>query len=150
MSSTLLSPRRRPSIVPLRAAPRLAVALLAGLSLAGLLAGCGEPAGPAGPPEPMTGAEFRRELVGLPLCGKPRTGPLAGKPICTVHHTDGTAVLAGSGIVAQGRWELDGDRVCRRDAVDTPDLRRCVRYERLAGRRYRNSDDVEFCIGPCP
>ncbi|RAI42480.1 hypothetical protein, partial [Rhodoplanes roseus] len=83
-------------------------------------------------------------------CGRPRSGPIAGKAICTIHFADGTAVAAGSGIVARGVWELDGDRVCRRDAAETPDLRRCVRYERLAGRRYRNSDDVEFCIGPCP
>ena len=38
---------------------------------------------------------------------------------------------------------------CRRDALDPPDRRRCVGYERLANNRYRNTDGVEFCIGPC-
>ncbi len=29
----------------------------------------------------MTVDEFRRELVGVPLCGTPETGPLAGKAL---------------------------------------------------------------------
>ena len=48
--------------------------------------------------QPMTVDEFRRELVGVPLCGTPETGPLAGKALCTVHLPDGTAILAGAGL----------------------------------------------------
>ncbi|KAB2856722.1 MAG: hypothetical protein F9K43_26625, partial [Bauldia sp.] len=47
----------------------------------------------------MTVDEFRRELVGIPLCGAPPTGTYAGKPLCTVHLPDGTAILAGAGLV---------------------------------------------------
>ena len=46
----------------------------------------------------MTVDEFRRELVGVPLCGTPESGPLAGKALCTVHLPDGTAILAGAGL----------------------------------------------------
>ena len=97
----------------------------------------------------LTVDEFRRELVGLPLCGTPATGPLAGKPLCTVHLPDGTAVLAGSGLLVRGIWEVDGGRICRRNAHDAADKRRCVDYERAGTNRFRNSDGVEFCIGPC-
>jgi hypothetical protein len=100
--------------------------------------------------EPITVDEFRRELVGMPLCGTPTTGPLAGKALCTVHLPDGTAVLAGAGLIVRGVWDADNGRICRRNAHDPPDRRRCVDYERIGQDRYRNSDGVEFCIGPCP
>src|SRR5437016_12236098 len=99
--------------------------------------------------EPITVDEFRRELVGLPLCGTPTVGPFAGKALCTVHLPDGTAVLAGSGILVRGVWEGEAGQICRRNAHDAPDRRRCVAYERLGANRYRNTDGVEFCIGPC-
>ena len=100
-------------------------------------------------PQAMCVDEFRRELVGMPLCGKLASGDLAGKTICTVHLTDGAAVVAGSGMLARGFWDTDGKRICKRDALDPPDRRRCVDYARLGNNRYRNSDGVEFCIGPC-
>jgi hypothetical protein len=100
--------------------------------------------------EPITVDEFRRELVGLPLCGTPTIGPLAGKALCTVHLPDGTAVLAGAGLIVRGVWEADAGHICRRNAHDPADRRRCVDYERIGKDRYRNSDGVEFCIGPCP
>jgi hypothetical protein len=98
----------------------------------------------------LTIDEFRRELVGLPLCGTPSVGPLAGKALCTVHLPDGTAILSGSGILVRGIWETEGGKICRRNAHDAPDRRRCLEYERVGPNRYRNSDGVEFCIGPCP
>jgi hypothetical protein len=98
----------------------------------------------------MTPEEFRRELVGVPLCGTPTTGPLAGKALCTVHLPDGTAVLAGAGMVARGLWEIDAGRVCRRNLNDPPERRRCIEYQRVGFERYRNSDGVEICLGPCP
>ena len=100
--------------------------------------------------QPLTVDEFRRELVSMPLCGTPNTGPLAGKALCTVHLPDGTAILSGSGILVRGLWEGEGGRICRRNAHDPLDRRRCVEYERTGSNRYRNSDGVEFCIGPCP
>jgi hypothetical protein len=100
--------------------------------------------------EPITVDEFRRELVGMPLCGTPTTGPLAGKALCTVHLPDGTAVLAGAGMIVRGVWEADGGHICRRNAHDPVERRRCVDYERIGHDRYRNGDGVEFCIGPCP
>jgi hypothetical protein len=100
--------------------------------------------------EPLTVDEFRRELVGMPLCGTPTTGPLAGKALCTVHLPDGTAILAGAGMIVRGVWETDGGHICRRNARDPVERRRCVDYERVGQDRYRNSDGVEFCIGPCP
>jgi hypothetical protein len=120
---------------------------LAPIALAAL-AGCSDKP-PAGG-QPMSAEEFRRELIGMPLCGTPGSGPLAGKPMCTVHLADGTAVLAGSGLLARGLWDVSGNRICRRDAIEPPDKRRCVDYERLPDNRYRNSDGVLFCIGPCP
>jgi hypothetical protein len=99
--------------------------------------------------EPLTVDEFRRELVGMPLCGTPATGPLAGKALCTVHLPDGTAILAGAGMIVRGIWEVDAGHICRRNARDPVERRRCVDYERIAQDRYRNSDGVEFCIGPC-
>jgi hypothetical protein len=98
----------------------------------------------------LTIDEFRRELVGLPLCGTPNVGPLAGKALCTVHLPDGTAILSGSGILVRGIWEAEGGKICRRNAHDAPDRRRCVEYEHVGPNRYRNSDGVDFCIGPCP
>ena len=100
--------------------------------------------------DPITVDEFRRELVGMPLCGTPTTGPLAGKALCTVHLPDGTAVLAGAGMIVRGVWEADGGHICRRNAHDPVERRRCVDYERIGQDRFRNSDGVEFCIGPCP
>src|SRR4051812_34481767 len=100
--------------------------------------------------QPLTVDEFRRELVGLPLCGTPKTGPLAGKSLCTVHLPDGTAILAGSGLFVRGIWEVDGGKICRRNAHDPPDRRRCVEYERVGRDQYRNTDGVDFCLGPCP
>lgn len=99
--------------------------------------------------ETLTMEQFRAELLGVPLCGTPPSGPLAGKQLCTVHLPDGTAVLAGAGLLVRGLWEADGDRVCRRNAADPMERRRCVTYERVAPGRYKNSDDVELCLGPC-
>jgi hypothetical protein len=99
--------------------------------------------------DPITVDEFRRELVGMPLCGTPTTGPLAGKALCTVHLPDGTAVLAGAGLVVRGVWEVADGHICRRNAHDPVERRRCVDYERIGQDRFRNSDGVEFCIGPC-
>jgi hypothetical protein len=100
--------------------------------------------------EPLTVDEFRRELVGLPLCGTPTTGPFSGKMLCTVHLPDGTAILAGSGVLVRGVWEVENGRICRRNAHDPVERHRCVDYERAGVNRFRNSDGVEFCIGPCP
>jgi hypothetical protein len=100
-------------------------------------------------PQTLTVDEFRRELVGIPLCGTPNTGPLAGKQLCTVHLPDGTAVVAGAGIVVRGVWEAETGKICRRNAHDALEKRRCVEYERVSPERYRNSDGVEFCLGPC-
>jgi hypothetical protein len=126
---------------------KIAVLFQAAL-LAASLAACGNDAPPS-QPQPMSVDDFRRELLGLPLCGKLASGELAGKTICTVHLTDGGAVVAGSGMLARGYWDTDGKHICRRDALDPPDRRRCVDYARLGNNRYRNSDGVEFCIGPC-
>jgi len=113
------------------------------------LAACSDDAPKSQPAQPMSVDDFRRELVGMPLCGKLAAGDLAGKTICTVHLADGAAVVAGSGLLARGFWDTDGRRICRRDALEAPDRRRCVDYARLGNNRYRNSDGVEFCIGPC-
>ena len=123
------------------------VATLAALAATLALGGCGQ-----APPtaEPMSADDFRRELVNLPLCGTPQTGPLAGKAMCTVHFADGTATLAGNGMVARIAWEADGGAICRRDIREAADQKLCVTYERLSTGRYRNSDGVEFCLGPCP
>jgi hypothetical protein len=116
--------------------------------IAALLSGCGD--NKSAPGDPVTADEFRRELTGLPLCGTPKTGDFSGKQMCSVHLADGTFILAGSGTVLRGLWEFDGSRVCRRDPAESRDRRRCVDYQRLANNRFRNSDGVEFCIGPCP
>ena len=99
--------------------------------------------------QPMTVDEFRRELVGVPLCGTPDSGQFAGKQLCTVHLPDGTAILAGAGLVVYGLWEASGGQICRRNAADPPDRRRCVTYERVGRGNFRNSDGVGFCLGPC-
>ena len=115
-----------------------------------MLTGCWdrEPAKPlAG--QPVSADDFRRELVNVPLCGTPATGPVAGKAMCTIHFADGSATLAGSGVVARGYWQFEGNAVCRRDQRDPVEQERCVRYERLTDGRYRNSDGVVVCIGPC-
>ena len=124
------------------------VILLEAVLLAVCLAACNNEV-PKATPQPMSVDDFRRELLGMPLCGKASTGELAGKAICTVHLADGTAIVAGSGVLARGFWDTDGKRICRRDALDPPSQRHCVDYERLGNNRYRNSDGVEFCIGPC-
>ena len=36
------------------------------------------------------------------------------------------------------------------NAHDPPDRRRCVEYERVGRDQYRNTDGVDFCLGPCP
>src|SRR5947209_793120 len=97
----------------------------------------------------LTVDEFRRELVGMPLCGTPEYGPFAGKMLCTVHLPDGTAILAGQGMVVRGTWEGEAGRICRRNAHDPLERRRCIEYEKVGQDRYRNSDGVELCIGPC-
>lgn len=97
----------------------------------------------------LTPDEFRQQLVGVPLCGTPKTGALAGKTVCTLHLADGSAVLAGAGLLVRGTWEAEGQRICRRSANDPMDRRRCVEYQRLGPMRYGNSDGVEFCVGPC-
>lgn len=101
--------------------------------------------------EPMSLDEFREELLGVPLCGTPTTGPLEGKALCTVHLPDGSAVVAGSGVIFRGIWEADADagRVCRRSPDDPLERRHCIAYERLGQGRYKNSDGVEICVGPC-
>ena len=119
-------------------------------TLAACLAACGKSEPPKAAPQPMSVADFRRELIGMPLCGRPTAGDLAGKLICTVHLADGTAIVAGSGVLARGFWDTDGKRICRRDTLDPPNSRHCVDYARLGNNRYRNSDGVEFCLGPCP
>jgi len=100
--------------------------------------------------EPVTTDEFRRDLVGVPLCGTLEQGPLAGKMLCTVHLPDGTAIVAGQGLLVRGTWEAEGGRICRRNADDPLERRRCIEYERTGQDRYRNSDGVDLCIGPCP
>jgi hypothetical protein len=114
-----------------------------------MLAGCWGHAAPPPDGKPMSSDEFRRELVDLPLCGKPATGPYNGKAMCTIHFANGTTILAGSGAVASGFWQFEGDAVCRRDMRDPVEQERCVRYERLSNDRYRNSDGVVVCVGPC-
>jgi len=124
-----------------------AVPVAGRLAVLFVLAGCGDAKLVA---VPMSAEDFRRELVNLPLCGTPKTGPLSGKAMCTIHFADGTATLAGDNKVAVGLWETQGSTICRRDVSEPADQRHCVRYERLSDGRYRNSDGVEFCIGPCP
>src|ERR1700748_493612 len=89
--------------------------------------------------QPLTVDEFRRELGGIPLCGTPESGQFAGKQLCTVHLPDGTAILAGAGMVVYGLWEANNGQICRRTAQDAPDKRRCVTYERIARGHYKNS-----------
>jgi hypothetical protein len=119
-------------------------------SVSRIAVACGLLAAPAAFAESMTVDEFRRELVGVPLCGTPAEGPLAGHAVCTVYLPDGTAVLAGPGILVRGIWEAENGQICRRAAHDAPERRRCVGYEQLGPNRYRNSDGVEVCLGPCP
>jgi hypothetical protein len=134
------------------------LALLAALAGAVSAASAQTPPPPPAPPaaqapaQPLTLTvdEFRRELVGIPLCGTLTSGPLAGKQLCTVHLPDGTAVVAGAGLVVRGVWDAEGGKICRRNAHDPLEKRRCVAYERVSPERYKNSDGVEFCLGPCP
>ena len=73
----------------------------------------------------------RRPRRCFPTFRRPTRGPASSPP---PHRTKSCA----------------GRRICRRDALDPPDRRRCVDYARLGNNRYRNSDGVEFCLGPCP
>jgi len=128
----------------------LQILRMAGIGVALLvLPGCGKSTPPSAG-EPMTAGDFYRELVDAPLCGTPATGEVAGKAVCTIHFADGTTMLAGSGVVARGLWEVEGDTICRRDIHDPANQAHCVSYGRLPKGRYRNSDGVEFCVGPCP
>jgi hypothetical protein len=99
---------------------------------------------------PMSAEEFRRELVGVPLCGTPEEGPFSGKMLCTVHLPDGTAIVAGQGLLVRGSWEAEANRICRRNADDPTDRKRCIEYEKTGTDHYRNSDGVKLCLGPCP
>jgi len=103
----------------------------------------------AAPSTSLSPEQFREQLVGVPLCGVPPTGPLAGKVLCTVHLPDGIAVVAGSGVLVRGLWEIIDGQVCRRSKDDPLERRRCVTYERISDDRYKNSDGVEVCRGPC-
>lgn len=144
---------------------RISLAILAATMGAMLLSANAPAAAQSAPPEPsaaesasaepeqgeeLSAGDIRQEIVGLPLCGTPESGPLMGKPLCTVLLPDGTAAVAGAGILIRGLWEMEGDKVCRRSADDPPERRRCVTYSRLQPGRYRNSDGVDSCIGPCP
>ena len=120
------------------------------LGLAAILCALIVGAPASGTAEPMTVDEFRRELVGVPLCGTPEEGPFAGKMLCTVHLPDGTAVVAGQGVLVRGTWEAEGGRICRRNAHDPLERRRCIEYEKVGQDRYRNTDGIDMCIGPCP
>ena len=51
--------------------------------------------------------------------------------------------------VVYGVWEADGGKICRRNAHDSADKKRCVSYERVDRTHFRNSDGVGFCLGPC-
>src|SRR5262249_57240463 len=84
------------------------------------------------------------------LGGRRAPGPVAGKAVCPANGPGGAAVLAGAGMIVRGVWEADGGHICRRNAHDPVERRRCVDYERIGQDRFRNSDGVEFCIGPCP
>ena len=118
--------------------------------------------------QPMTVDEFRRELVGVPLCGTPDCGQFAGKQLCTVHLPDGTAILAGAGLVVYGLWEAErrADLPPQRAGPARPaplrDLRarrpqpfpqqrrrrllpRAVRERQVADR---SADSASFWLGP--
>ena len=111
------------------------------------------PVGTQGPKwRPYSAAALRpvsSAVCPVPLCGTPDSGQFAGKQLCTVHLPDGTAILAGAGLVVYGLWEASGGQVCRRAAQDPVDRRRCVTYERVDRSHFRNSDGVGFCLGPC-
>jgi len=68
------------------------VLLAAALPVA--VAACGDDASKS-QAQPMSVEEFRRELVGMPLCGMAKSGEFGGKLTCTVHLVDGTAIVAG-------------------------------------------------------
>ena len=55
----------------------------------------------------MTVDEFRRELVGVPLCGTPESGPLAGKSVATL--ASGALLRLGwGGFFSRDKWNADG------------------------------------------
>src|SRR3954462_14297675 len=87
--------------------------------------------------QPLTVDEFRRELVGVPLCGTPGSGPHAGKALCTVHLPDGTALLAGAGLGGYRPWAAENGQICRRNQHDPADKQRCVTYERVDRCHFR-------------
>jgi len=66
-----------------------------------------------------------------------------------LHLPDGTAILAGAGLVVYGLWAADNGQICRRNQHDPADKQRCVTYERVDRSHFRNSDGVAFCLGPC-
>ena len=96
----------------------------------------------------MTVDEFRRELVGVPLCGTPETGrsPARCCAPCICRTAPRSSPARASWSTAVGG---DGGKICRRNAHDPADKRRCVTYERVDRSHYRNSDGVGFCLGPC-
>ncbi len=69
-----------------------------------------------------------------------------------MHLPDGTAILAGAGLVVRGVWERDDrENLPPQRRTIATDKRRCVDLRAAVDRsRYRNSDGVEFCLGPCP
>jgi hypothetical protein len=100
--------------------------------------------------EAVSPEQFRQELSGTPLCGVPASGPLQGKALCTVYSSNGTTVVAGAGFALRGLWDMEGNRICRRGPEEPFENRRCISYERIGPDRFRNSDGVEVCLGPCP
>ena len=91
----------------------------------------------------MTVDEFRRELVGVPLCGTPETAPSPAR--CCAPCTCPTAPRSSpaQALVVYGLWEAVGGQVCRRNAHDPADQRRCVSTSGST-QPFRNSDGVGF------
>ena len=85
--------------------------------------------------QPLTVDEFRRELVGVPLCGTPDSGQFAGKQLCTVHLPDGTAILAGAG--------LD---VFEHEPAVNPKLVKLARSGKVVILPHMGSATIEGCI----
>lgn len=106
-------------------------------------------AAPAAIERPVTADEFRRELVGLALCGTAPSGPYKDKTICSVYSADGTVTLSGPQLNARGVWEIVDNKVCRRSADAPREKAVCLSYVRLSAQRFRNTSGMEFCIGPC-
>ena len=98
--------------------------------------------------QPMTIDEFRRELVGVPLCGTPEAGssPARCCARCTCRTAPRSWRAPASWSTGCGRRSAAG---LPRNAHDPADKRRCVSYERVDRSHFRNSDGVGFCLGPC-